>query len=71
MELPQELGQLINEFARPITRPDWKQGCALNRFINLHNKLWYHILYTFQDELDRRHWNLYLEFEYENEMLNL
>ena len=69
MELPPDLLILIKEFAQPISRPDWRQGCAINRFICLQNKLWYHIHYIFQDELDRRHWNLWSE--YENEMYNV
>ena len=29
--LPEELQRLINEFARPCTRPDWRQGSYVFR----------------------------------------
>jgi hypothetical protein len=32
MELPQELVILIKEFAKPISRPDWRQGCIWKRY---------------------------------------
>jgi len=31
MELPIELQMIINEYAKPITRPDWRKGCYFNR----------------------------------------
>jgi len=31
MHMPQELGQLIQEFARPQTRGDWRNGSYLRR----------------------------------------
>lgn len=31
MEIPTDIQNLIHEFARPISRPDWRRGCALNR----------------------------------------
>jgi hypothetical protein len=32
MELPIELQMIIKEYSRPITRPDWREGCYCNRF---------------------------------------
>lgn len=38
--LPEELQRLINDFARPCTRPDWRKGGYLNRSMKrLHNRL--------------------------------
>jgi len=31
MEFPLEIQNLINEYAKPITRPDWKEGCYFSR----------------------------------------
>ncbi len=31
MEFPIEIQMLINDFLRPITRPDWRQGSFLTR----------------------------------------
>ena len=31
MELPQELEDLIKEFAKPLTRPDWKYNFPIHR----------------------------------------
>jgi len=46
MFLPIEIQQHINEYAKPITRPDWRQGCYMNRlFILDENK--HIILYDF------------------------
>ena len=32
MEFPIEIQMLINDFLRPITRPDWRQGSFLTRY---------------------------------------
>ena len=32
MEFPIEIQMLINAYAKPITRPDWKRGSFLNMF---------------------------------------
>lgn len=31
MELPIEIQRIINDYAKPITRPDWKKGCYFCR----------------------------------------
>jgi hypothetical protein len=31
MEFPIEIQRHINDFAKPLTRPDWRQGSAFNR----------------------------------------
>jgi len=31
MELPFEIQMLINDYARPISRPDWRKGSSINR----------------------------------------
>ena len=31
MEFPIEIQMLINDYARPISRPDWRQGSFLTR----------------------------------------
>ena len=39
MEFPIEIQRLINEYAKPVTRPDWKKGCYFNRrpyFVSRH-----------------------------------
>ena len=33
MELPPEIQKLINEYAKPLTRPDWIQGSYIHRKI--------------------------------------
>jgi hypothetical protein len=41
MEFPIEIERLINEFAKPLTRPDWKKGSFIykkNTTINNHIK---------------------------------
>ena len=35
MYMPIELSNLINEYAKPITRPDWRKGCYTNRLFRL------------------------------------
>lgn len=32
MEFPIEIQKLINDYAKPITRLDWRKGSYLNRF---------------------------------------
>jgi hypothetical protein len=29
MEFPEEIQRLINEYAKPITRPDWRKGSSI------------------------------------------
>ena len=45
MELPQELLILIKEFSKPITRPDWRRGCAHRRrcIYSLRAEIMYHL----------------------------
>jgi len=31
MEFPPEIQNIINEYAKPCTRPDWKEGCYFSR----------------------------------------
>jgi hypothetical protein len=31
MEFPKEIQMIINEYAKPMTRPDWRKGCYFNR----------------------------------------
>ena len=31
MEFPLEIQNIINEYAKPCTRPDWKDGCYFSR----------------------------------------
>jgi hypothetical protein len=35
MELPDDVLNLIKEYAQPLTRPDWRKGCYFNRHIYL------------------------------------
>jgi len=35
MFLPIELQQHINEYAKPMTRSDWRQGCSISRLFRL------------------------------------
>jgi hypothetical protein len=39
MEFPIEIQRIINEYAKPCTRPDWRMGCYYNRCI-LHYNQW-------------------------------
>ena len=31
MELPDDILNIIREYSKPITRPDWREGCYYNR----------------------------------------
>ena len=42
MELPIELQMIINEYAKPLTRPDWKKG-------SYYNRMYYNPEYTFKE----------------------
>ena len=53
MELPQELLILIKEFSKPITRPDWRRGCALERICVYSLRL--EILHQIQEKLNHIH----------------
>jgi hypothetical protein len=33
MEFPFEIQMLINDYARPISRPDWRKGSYLKRYL--------------------------------------
>ena len=44
--LPDELQRLINDFARPCTRPDWRRGGSIARTLDSSD------LYRFQYELE-------------------
>lgn len=45
MELPIELQNLINEYAKPLTRPDWKKG-------SYYNKMYYNPVYSFKEIIE-------------------
>jgi hypothetical protein len=36
MEFPIEIQMLINDYARPMTRPDWRKGNNILRTLRLH-----------------------------------
>jgi len=38
--MPEEIQKLIQDYARPMTRSDWKHGCALHRTYKDSNGLW-------------------------------
>lgn len=33
MEFPTDIQKIINEYAKPLTRPDWRKGCYYLRHI--------------------------------------
>jgi len=33
MELPDDILNIIREYSKPLTRPDWREGCYYNRCI--------------------------------------
>jgi hypothetical protein len=35
MEFPIEIQMLINDYARPMTRPDWRKGSSIRRYLRL------------------------------------
>ena len=35
MEFPIEIQMLINDYLRPMTRPDWRQGSYLTRYLGI------------------------------------
>jgi hypothetical protein len=37
MELPDDVLMYLKEFTRPISRPDWRKGCACNKIISNQN----------------------------------
>jgi len=39
MEFPIEIQRLINEYAKPCTRLDWRKGCYFNHMIIHFNQL--------------------------------
>lgn len=39
MELPQDVLDIIREFSKPITRPDWRQGSYFKINFNLYHYL--------------------------------
>lgn len=42
MEFPQDIQNIINEYAKPCTRPDWKEGCYFSR----QTQHYYHMKYN-------------------------
>jgi hypothetical protein len=34
MELPDDILNIIKEYSKPITRPDWREGCYYNRHLD-------------------------------------
>ena len=44
MELPDDVLNIIKEYAQPITRPDWRKGCFYNR----QKYMCYNINYSFK-----------------------
>lgn len=40
MYLPRELQKYIQDYARPVTRWDWKLGCAFHRTYHQSDGLW-------------------------------
>jgi len=41
-ELPKEIIDLINEFSKPLSRPDWRLG-------NFHTRIFIDTLFSFKD----------------------
>lgn len=52
MELPMDIQRLINEYAKPLTRPDWRKGSYFNRrsYSIFHDRSYYkaYHVYTFK-----------------------
>ena len=42
MELPIDIQMIINEYAKPLSRPDWKKG-------SYYNRMFYNPVYTFNE----------------------
>lgn len=38
MEFPIEIQQIINEYAKPMTKPDWRKGAHINSICRNHIK---------------------------------
>ena len=43
MEFPEDIIYIINQFSKPLTRPDWRKGSYLNRLDDDYN---YQIRYS-------------------------
>ena len=56
MEFPIEIQNIINEYARPCTRPDWREGCYFSRqpfyFFVTYGELIEEIVDQFNDDHD-------------------
>jgi hypothetical protein len=53
MELPIEIQRIINDYARPITRPDWRKGCYFCRMVySLNDSVHIAIIYDVRKRYD-------------------
>lgn len=52
MELPDDVLNIIKEYSKPLTRPDWRLGCYYNRFpyriFNIKYKFKYFVLLIYR-----------------------
>ena len=63
MELPDDVLMYIREFTRPVSRPDWKKGGALNR-ANVGDTFTHWIEFSFFQMVDT---DLLEEYGYDDE----
>ncbi len=55
MELPIEIQMLINDYARPMTRPDWRQGSYISRTLRAERPIGFEEWEP--EQKTRKYWN--------------
>ena len=64
MNFPDDILMIIKEFSMPCSRPDWRQGCLINRFYNDYSHSFNTIIRRkYKQKLHRR---IALNFEFYN-----
>jgi hypothetical protein len=62
MEIPQDVLILIKEFSKPISRPDWRQGCFFKINYHLYNYLIRMIYREYKIRKISSNWYTYFHF---------
>ena len=58
MEFPIEIQMLINDYARPISRPDWRKGSFMIRYYRSEKGKWGQLpIWNFKEYINQRRYD--------------
>ena len=65
MEFPIEIQMLINDYARPISRPDWRKGSFMVRYYRSEKGKWGQLpIWNFKEYINQRRYDRRTNYRY-------